>query len=211
MSDPEDLLRKARTGDGAALGQMLAQYRNYLSLLARLQIGRRLQGKVDPADLVQETFLEAHRSFARFQGESEGELVQWLRQILAANVAAERPCKEPSRWVRKFKRFRCETGSFVARKHRLSRATKLDNELPHSKMLVHKQPDVTQRSDLSWRVGAISFYSSEPMTVPAGRQNPLQPRARETSNHLLPLGVLIFRKRGKKRNAPVSALFPACF
>jgi RNA polymerase sigma-70 factor (ECF subfamily) len=87
MSDPEDLLRKARTGDGAALGQMLAQYRNYLSLLARLQIGRRLQGKVDPADLVQETFLEAHRSFARFQGESEGELVQWLRQILAANLA----------------------------------------------------------------------------------------------------------------------------
>src|SRR5207248_6724292 len=46
-------------------------------------------------------------------------------------------------------RFRCETGSFAARKHRLSRATKLDNELPDSKMLVHKQPDVTQRSDLS--------------------------------------------------------------
>src|SRR5262249_41971878 len=66
-----------------------------------------------------------------------------------ARSAAERPCKEPSRWVRKLKRFRCETGSFVARKHRLSRATKLDNELPHSRMLVHKQPDVTQRSDLS--------------------------------------------------------------
>ena len=53
------------------------------------------------------------------------------------------------RWVRKLKRFRCETGSFVARNHRLSRATKLDNELRHSKILVHKQPDVTQRSDLS--------------------------------------------------------------
>src|SRR5262249_6130162 len=52
-------------------------------------------------------------------------------------------------WARKLKRFRCETGSFVARNHRLSRATKLDNELPHSKILVHKQPDVTQRSDLS--------------------------------------------------------------
>src|SRR5262249_19144686 len=60
-----------------------------------------------------------------------------------ARSAAERPGKEPSRWVRKLKRFRCETGSFVARKHRLSRATKLDNELPHSKLLVHKQPAVT--------------------------------------------------------------------
>src|SRR4051794_39970338 len=66
-----------------------------------------------------------------------------------ARSAAERPCKEPSRWARKLERFRCETGSFVARKHRLSRATKLDNELPHSKILVLEQPDVNQRSDLS--------------------------------------------------------------
>jgi RNA polymerase sigma-70 factor (ECF subfamily) len=84
---PEELLRQARGGDGQALGRLLELYRQYLALLARLQIGRRLQGKVDPADLVQETFLEAHRSFGRFQGTSEGELVSWLRQILAGNLA----------------------------------------------------------------------------------------------------------------------------
>src|SRR5262249_44044239 len=61
-------------------------YRNYLTLLARLQIGRRLQGKVDEADLVQETFLEAHRQFARFRGDSEAELTAWLRTILAGVV-----------------------------------------------------------------------------------------------------------------------------
>jgi RNA polymerase sigma-70 factor (ECF subfamily) len=86
-SDPENLLRLARAGDGSAHGRLLELYRNYLALLARLQIGRRLQGKVDPADLVQETFLEAHRSFGRFQGASEGELACWLRQILVANLA----------------------------------------------------------------------------------------------------------------------------
>ncbi|MCI0463947.1 MAG: sigma-70 family RNA polymerase sigma factor, partial [Gemmataceae bacterium] len=62
-------------------------YRSYLSLLARLQISRRLQGKVDAADLVQETFLEAHRHLARFRGSTEAELVSWLRQILATQVA----------------------------------------------------------------------------------------------------------------------------
>src|SRR5262249_50239079 len=56
---PEQLLRLARAGSGPALGQLLELYRNYLTLLARLQIGRRLQGKADPADLVQEAFLEA--------------------------------------------------------------------------------------------------------------------------------------------------------
>ena len=62
--------------------QLLAQ-----SARGVIEIGRRLQGKLDASDLVQETFLEAHRHFARFQGSSEPQLVSWLRQILAAKVA----------------------------------------------------------------------------------------------------------------------------
>ena len=85
--DPGCLLRLARAGHGDALGRLLELYHSYLALLARVQIGRRLQGKVDPADLVQETFLEAHRDFAQFRGSTEEELVAWLRQILACNLA----------------------------------------------------------------------------------------------------------------------------
>jgi RNA polymerase sigma-70 factor (ECF subfamily) len=85
--DPEQLLALARAGGGPALGELLELYRGYLALLARLQIGRRLQGKVDAADLVQETFLEAHRHFAEFRGTVEAELVCWLRQILAGLLA----------------------------------------------------------------------------------------------------------------------------
>jgi RNA polymerase sigma-70 factor (ECF subfamily) len=85
--DPVHLLRAARAGDAATLGQLLELYRRYLALLARAQIGQRLQGKVDASDLVQETFLEAHRNFPRFQGASEAQFVCWLRQILAAKLA----------------------------------------------------------------------------------------------------------------------------
>jgi RNA polymerase sigma-70 factor (ECF subfamily) len=84
--DPEELLCRARTDARLALGQLLELYRGYLALLARLQIGRRLQGKVDPSDVVQETFLEAYRHFAQFRGTTEAELVQWLRQILATRL-----------------------------------------------------------------------------------------------------------------------------
>jgi RNA polymerase sigma-70 factor (ECF subfamily) len=84
--DREDLLCLAREGSSYALGQLLETYRSYLLLLARLQIGRRLQGKVDPADVVQETFLRAHRDFARFRGTTEEEWTGWLRQILAARL-----------------------------------------------------------------------------------------------------------------------------
>ena len=85
--DPAALLLDARAGQPDALGRLLALYANYLELLARLQVGRRLQGKVDPQDLVQETFLAAHRAFGQFRGTTESELVAWLRQILAACVA----------------------------------------------------------------------------------------------------------------------------
>lgn len=86
-SDPEELLKLARTGNRDALGQLLEMYGNYLALLARLEIGRRLRGKVDAADVVQETFLEAHRDFAQFRGATEADLVAWLRQILVTNLA----------------------------------------------------------------------------------------------------------------------------
>jgi RNA polymerase sigma-70 factor (ECF subfamily) len=85
--DPEQLIRQARADDAMALGQLLETYRGYLAVLARTQIGRRLQGKVDASDLVQEAFLAAHRHFVHFQGTSEAELVAWLRQILADRLA----------------------------------------------------------------------------------------------------------------------------
>jgi RNA polymerase sigma-70 factor (ECF subfamily) len=84
--EPVQLLHLARAGNGPALGQLLELYRNYLTLLARMQIGRRLQGKVDAADLVQETFLEVHRHLERFRGVTEEEFVSWLRQILAGQL-----------------------------------------------------------------------------------------------------------------------------
>jgi RNA polymerase sigma-70 factor (ECF subfamily) len=84
----ESLLVLAKAGHAGSLGQLLQRYRNYLELLARIQIGRRLQSKVDATDLVQETFLDAHASFAQFRGATEPELVAWLRQVLAYNLAS---------------------------------------------------------------------------------------------------------------------------
>jgi RNA polymerase sigma-70 factor, ECF subfamily len=84
---PEQMISEARTGSAAALGPLLELYRNYLRLLARVEIGRRLQGKLDASDLVQDAFLEAHRNFDLFQGTDEPQFACWLRQILAAKVA----------------------------------------------------------------------------------------------------------------------------
>jgi RNA polymerase sigma-70 factor (ECF subfamily) len=81
---PEELLARATAEGGVSLGQLLELYRNYLRLLASLEIGQRLQVKMDASDLVQETMLEAHKDFGAFRGTSERELVAWLRQVMAS-------------------------------------------------------------------------------------------------------------------------------
>jgi RNA polymerase sigma-70 factor (ECF subfamily) len=84
---PGQLLEQAIHGDDAALGQLLELYRNYLRLVARSLISAALRVKLEPSDLVQETFLKAHREFTQFAGRSEPELVAWLRRILVRSLA----------------------------------------------------------------------------------------------------------------------------
>jgi RNA polymerase sigma-70 factor (ECF subfamily) len=81
------LLDLASAGDGPALGVLLQRYHNYLALLARVQLGRRIQGKVDVLDIVQDVSLEVHRKIGMFRGSSEGEFLAWLRQILGGILA----------------------------------------------------------------------------------------------------------------------------
>src|SRR5262245_63554352 len=69
------LLSAARSGSVDALGQMLEAHRAYLLHVANQELASDLQAKGGGSDLVQETFLEAHQDFARFQGSTEDELL----------------------------------------------------------------------------------------------------------------------------------------
>ncbi len=99
---PELLLSQARAGDAAALGQLFELYRNYLRLIARSMLDGALRLKLDASDLVQESFLKAHRQFSGFAGRDEPELMAWLRQILVRTLADQaRYYRRRSRNVRR--------------------------------------------------------------------------------------------------------------
>jgi RNA polymerase sigma-70 factor (ECF subfamily) len=71
-------------GDAAAF---LERFRAYLHLLARVQLGGRLRGELDPSDVVQQTMLRAVQGLNQFRGRTDAERAAWLRRILATTLA----------------------------------------------------------------------------------------------------------------------------
>jgi RNA polymerase sigma-70 factor, ECF subfamily len=79
-------LPAARAGSREALGKVLEATRQYLLSIARQEFDPDLRAKNSPSDVVQETFVEAQLAFGQFQGETEAELLAWLRQLLLHRV-----------------------------------------------------------------------------------------------------------------------------
>ncbi len=80
--DFQRLLVSARQGDSQALGLLLQWYTHYLTILATSQLDRRIRRRVSPSDVVQDVLLAAHRDFGDFRGNSQPELLMWIRRIL---------------------------------------------------------------------------------------------------------------------------------
>ncbi len=84
---PIELMARARAGQGDALGELCALYRNYLRMVVRTGLGPRLRERVELSDVVQEALVEVVRQFPRFTGQNEAALVGWLRRLVGQKLA----------------------------------------------------------------------------------------------------------------------------
>ena len=81
-----ELLRRARAGDRAALGELLENFRGHLRFLAQDLLDDRAAGRLDASDLVQQTCLSVHKQIGEFQGQDPAQFAAWLQQIHERNI-----------------------------------------------------------------------------------------------------------------------------
>jgi RNA polymerase sigma-70 factor (ECF subfamily) len=77
--DLDDLLRRAHAGDEPARAELFARHRDRLRAMVRLRLDRRLQGRLDPSDVVQEAYLDYSRRFPEYAGNPTMPFYLWLR------------------------------------------------------------------------------------------------------------------------------------
>jgi RNA polymerase sigma-70 factor (ECF subfamily) len=83
-SDPgelDDLLGRAATGDAEALAELFDRYRERLRQMVRLRLDRRLSGRLDPSDVLQETYLDLAKRFPEYAAKPALPFFLWLRWL----------------------------------------------------------------------------------------------------------------------------------
>jgi RNA polymerase sigma-70 factor (ECF subfamily) len=80
-SDVAELVAQAAAGDAQALTQLFTRYRKQLKQMVRLRLNRRLQGRIDDSDILQEAYLEAARRLPEYLTNKPLPFFLWLRHI----------------------------------------------------------------------------------------------------------------------------------
>ena len=84
--ETDQLLHRASQGDQQALGELLSRYRDRLRLMIRLRLDRRLQGRIDSSDVIQEAYLEAAERFGDYARNPDMPFFLWLRFLTAQKL-----------------------------------------------------------------------------------------------------------------------------
>jgi RNA polymerase sigma-70 factor (ECF subfamily) len=80
------LIERARGGDPAALGDLFARHRDRLRRMVDLRLDRRLQGRVDASDVIQDGFVDAVAKLPDYLADPKLPLFLWLRLVVGERL-----------------------------------------------------------------------------------------------------------------------------
>src|SRR5689334_21641745 len=84
------LIRRAAAGEEAALRELFSRHRDRLKRMVHLRLSRRLAGRVDDSDVIQEAYLDAARRLEEYVRQPVLPFFLWLRNLTALKLAEVR-------------------------------------------------------------------------------------------------------------------------
>lgn len=85
-SDLSDLIKRAGHGDEAVAAELFSRHRERLRRMVNLRLDRRLQGRVDPSDVLQEAYLDVSRKLPEYANKSSMPFFLWLRLVVGERL-----------------------------------------------------------------------------------------------------------------------------
>jgi RNA polymerase sigma-70 factor (ECF subfamily) len=86
-SEIADLLQRAAAGDQEALRELFSRYRDRLKRMVHLRLSRRLSGRVNDSDVIQESFLDIARNLPEYVKHPTLPFFLWLRHMTGLKLA----------------------------------------------------------------------------------------------------------------------------
>ncbi|MBX9627382.1 MAG: sigma-70 family RNA polymerase sigma factor [Gemmataceae bacterium] len=86
-SGTHQLVGRARAGDPAALGDLFARHRDRLRRMVDLRLDRRVRGRVDPSDVLQDGFADAAGKLPDYLADPRLPAFLWLRLVVGERLA----------------------------------------------------------------------------------------------------------------------------
>jgi RNA polymerase sigma-70 factor (ECF subfamily) len=86
-SDETGLLHRAAAGDQEAVRALFEQYRDRLRRMVHLRLNRRLAGRIDDSDVVQEAMIDVSRRLDEYLKAPQTSFFLWLRNVTALKLA----------------------------------------------------------------------------------------------------------------------------
>jgi RNA polymerase sigma-70 factor, ECF subfamily len=131
---PEDsemtgLIEQAVLGDQGALSKLLGRHRERLRRMVALRLDRRLQGRVDPSDIIQEACLDAARRLSEYHQKPTMPFFLWLRWLAGQRLVDEHrkhlgaAARDAGREISLYRGALPETSSAALAAHLLGRLT----------------------------------------------------------------------------------------
>src|SRR6185312_798633 len=86
--ETEALIRRVEGGDEGALSELFVRYRDRLRRMVKLRLDRRLQGRLDASDVLQEAYLDVARRAGEYRANPTMPVFLWLRLITGQRLIA---------------------------------------------------------------------------------------------------------------------------